>query len=92
MKERRGPSFRNPGFLNQKRIDSFPNLDNSVFFLPIFHYQESLKPDFHMLFSSVFCALDLYIRTGIGLLVLTTLATSLTKFALFMLIPPSFRW
>ncbi len=67
MKERRGTSFRNPGFLNQKTVDSFPNLDNSVFFLPIFHYQESLKPDFHMLFSLAFCALDLYIRIGMGL-------------------------
>jgi hypothetical protein len=32
MKERRGPSFRNPGFLNQKTIDPFPNLDNPVLF------------------------------------------------------------
>lgn len=67
MKERRETSFRNPRFLNKKTIDSFPNLDASVFFLPILHYQERLKADFHMLFSSVFCALDLYIRIGMGL-------------------------
>ena len=36
-------------------------------FIPLLHYQESLKVDFHMLLSSVFCGLDLYIRTGVGL-------------------------